>query len=124
MIERLGWREPLPADAPLSFTRDTDPSLLTLALNDWPYGHGLEHYVLWSRIPMLGEEVSPSDWPDAQRRGLTAFYNCGDPNVGAGGGAQGAGRELNAWIAERWSSERYHGVFFVNPVCVGRPGVH
>lgn len=113
--ERLGWTEAVDADAPTTWTYDTDARYWTLALNDWPYAFELQHWVLWSRIPLLTEATSPANWEDVKRRGLTAYFGCEDPTVGAGGGLAGAGHELGAFVAERWPPDQYEGLIFVNP---------
>ena len=92
--------------------------IAVLTGQDWPYGQptDIEHWVLWSRVPVLGEGVSPAHWEDAQDRGLTMRFD--DPTDGAGGGLEGAGREIGTFIERRWSPAEFDLVAYVNPTCV------
>lgn len=93
---------PIPADAPVYFTAETPPELISVIMNDWPYSGKfphktlqwdnnqinsmfftvppeIEHSLIWTQLPMIPTDLPRSIAPRIAQDGLWGFTGLDSP---------------------------------------------
>jgi len=120
---RLGWdmSRPINPEVLPYFRNDIPEDLVRVIFNDWPYSvpHGVTHYVIWSRLPLVHPDLVPQGvLHRVESDGLWDFVGSDVKLKYDGSDApllKAAGREMDSFVRKIWPEYEWESAWFMNP---------